>query len=1014
MAPSVCCGFRRAPSPDGIPIRLVDNAGRTFTMSANGCMPPSSSVEESKTDRENLTLTDPQEPLSSAKPDHHLEPAHGVSVRHKDSITRVQAVARGIKKRISRDSGASAETSARALRSTMSTEDIEKRKGWKCPLRSLSGSEVFDDRSEVYDEDAVPIKTPRGTWLRQKGAIRMSPSRSTSVMARSSSSVPSGTKESNLLAPYQPENAKARALSRMLTERGGRLADVSTEDGNRRTGDSAVDRPELSKKRSSKKYVFRDDTPSPAKSRSSSPLGRSDTVVHIASNAASVEVGALTFLNSVGPPAAPGLHPTRLASIGDSIGGKDWHLSHSDTRKVSLVSEFGVKEKPPEDQQPGSPNSLLALDKAPWLRGASGSLASSPSAMPGSWIHTHCDPENEEASFGGVDGKESPVHAETHSDVSNPASVHLYDMRISQRLASHGIVPAASSPHLEGESSNDKSRGFRTENLSLPSRHRASSSDFGSSKAPSTCGVPRRTATSSAYTTISGHHSYTSSQIAFPQAPSDQFQITAIHGPASPQQSTVLDSLAQKQPDASTEAASTDVAITRLHSIDVNETELLSLPIRPLTRSKSLTTPEIEAAEGELFSRRAETVAQSRYFSQAELDELAREIALRTLPRGRSVSCYDGSSEGSSWGRRASKDSRPPKKPSIVAGDEPTGTSVWEKALREHVEEDVRLSKLGLGSVATNRSKSYCGKKPTSRSQESYLRHVYISSEGQDEDLQAHLHVYKLPPPSDRLHRPAAQDNRRIESSITSSSWSRFPSHSRAERSMSPATEKDKVFARDFAPMAGTKSVGNLKKQRRNSMGKAHSTHFEKLRHSLKDIYRAKSIEFSSRFAFESRNHRSSVSEGGMAEYPELEMLPSLSPPYVSEGEGEGEGFPSKGSYVEGRRQDIHWPGEYVARGRNTQGAVSPSGSARKWSRLYEDCVVRDASGLPHDSGVMRHPYADAMSEHFAPMDMEPVRVFDHSCHDVRASTMDFKKRLEEDEQRGRKRVLCPAARSEA
>ena len=985
MSPFICCGIRRAPSPDGTPIRLVHSSRLRFTISSNTSDAPSINLEDSKPIREIFASTSPQQLRSSADSDCHIGYNHDLKVRRKGSIKRLQEAARGIRKRISRDSGTSGKTSTRALRSVKSTEDTEKRKEWKRALRDHSEREILDDRSEIYDEDALPIKTPRGTWPRQEGSIQMSPSHLKRVMARSSSPLPPADKESDpkSLAMTQPDTVTARALSRMLTARGSRMTDASVDGGDTKSSDVALEPPKLNEKRSSRKYIFRDDASSPDKIRSPSPLERPDTIIRIVSNATPVDVVSPKFLNTQKTPAAPSLDPLRLPSISDATGGKDWRSSYMDSCKASDVTSFDVEEKASEAQQPDSPINQLPPSKAPWLRGASRSLAASSMASPESGVHTHCDLENEEENFGGLDGKESMIHLRTHSDGSNPGSVHLYNMRISQRLGSNSTVPTASLPHLKNESSSDKSWGFGPESLSLAPRRRGSSSYFTSEMVPPTWGAPRKYATSSVYTRSSRNGSIAS------KTTSSQRQVSR---PTLRRHSSVEDSLIHK------------VSKNRSPQIDLDRMDATPLSTIPVTRSKSLSTRDIEATKGELFSRRASTVTQGRFFSQADLDDLTQEIGRRSPPRKLSISGFDGSGEASLSRRRTLKPPSTPRKPSVVAGDEPRGTSSWEKALREHAEGDTKLSRRKPGSVSTEDSKFYYGKKSARGTQKSSLCYVYSSSEGQDEDLQAHLRGYKLPVRQDtRTQRQFAPDHNRISSSEATSSWSRFPEYNRAERSSSPATEKDNVFARDFATIASTKPGRVPKKHDKRDVKKAHSTHFTRLKHSLRNIYRARSMDFASKFAVESRGHRSSISVGGLAEYPELEMLPSLSLPYVSEDVNPQFNL----SPFQEQIQETKLPEEkHNPQSPSLQSTVSQACNARKWSRLYEDCVVRDISGDSHGEGVMRHPYAHAMSEHFAPMDMEPVRVFSHSCDDVRASTLEFKRGVEESERIERGRSL--------
>lgn len=116
------------------------------------------------------------------------------------------------------------------------------------------------------------------------------------------------------------------------------------------------------------------------------------------------------------------------------------------------------------------------------------------------------------------------------------------------------------------------------------------------------------------------------------------------------------------------------------------------------------------------------------------------------------------------------------------------------------------------------------------------------------------------------------------KSRISSSSlWAQFPSHTRAERSFSPAGRLDNVDSHDFAAEnlrakvtkvdkkgSGFSCFGRKKKSQTRSMnsGKRLADFASKLYNS--DVRKSE------------KGHRSSISAGGILEYPELEILPSI------------------------------------------------------------------------------------------------------------------------------------------
>ena len=159
--------------------------------------------------------------------------------------------------------------------------------------------------------------------------------------------------------------------------------------------------------------------------------------------------------------------------------------------------------------------------------------------------------------------------------------------------------------------------------------------------------------------------------------------------------------------------------------------------------------------------------------------------------------------------------------------------------------------------------------------------------------MQAKLGAYELPSPPKR-RTPTDE----LEPISTHSSWARYSSHDRSQRSSASAGEADNIFARDFAEeaAAAAKVVNQapddidptaslplseiaLEEKSGQINRKSKSMTFGRSTIAkLRKVYRVGSLEFATRTAFGSYGHRSSISEGRMAEYPELEMLPPLSP----------------------------------------------------------------------------------------------------------------------------------------
>lgn len=137
--------------------------------------------------------------------------------------------------------------------------------------------------------------------------------------------------------------------------------------------------------------------------------------------------------------------------------------------------------------------------------------------------------------------------------------------------------------------------------------------------------------------------------------------------------------------------------------------------------------------------------------------------------------------------------------------------------------------------------------------------------------------------------RPFTADSK--DSNLDLGAWSRYPSHTREERTGS-AGARDDVKTRDFAydinpTNIATESSDNdadgtrpkkrtkKKKKRAGTLPKSRSVMFGGLRNYVRTFTRSSSAEFLNY----GRGHRSSVSAGGALEHPELELLPPIFAP---------------------------------------------------------------------------------------------------------------------------------------
>ncbi|KAF2183331.1 hypothetical protein K469DRAFT_728094 [Zopfia rhizophila CBS 207.26] len=206
--------------------------------------------------------------------------------------------------------------------------------------------------------------------------------------------------------------------------------------------------------------------------------------------------------------------------------------------------------------------------------------------------------------------------------------------------------------------------------------------------------------------------------------------------------------------------------------------------------------------------------------------------------------------------------------------------------------------------------------------------------------------------------------------------WGRYPSHTRRERTAS-ASHDDNVATRDFAleaaikfalstdvdpatgpesPLPPSESKKRKKRVGSGRMAKSHSMTFGKtFLKNYSKIFRSQSTELRRH----GRGHRSSVTTGGMLEYPELEILPEVWGRGFVERSGEGN-IGNHGGAGARQKQDVRSDGgeggQSTLRLQNTrvQGernvTLDGAGEAETepnhttvrtgvWSVYYEDCV---------------------------------------------------------------------------
>ncbi len=1006
MAPPFCCGFRRYSSPEPEPIHLIDTSqtkGR-FALSSHSASSTSSPVDvrpiqeifasASRDEGNDDTPTVSARDLPSRR-----EMASGIC-RRSSSRHRLHEAARNVRKRMSRDSGISKRSSKQGLRSSMSKEDMDRRDELKRALQERVRTDILEDDDTIYDKDAVPIKSPAVTWGRHEGLIQISPKQLSKAMRRShspSASVYTEVHQREQTQAFASTNTTA-TLTRMLTQRASHLS----EDSEDHTGSAKYIIPERTKM--TKKYVF-DDEDSPRRehqSRSPSPLGRSKTVIREAPSTkpAVAELLKPQFLDNAESPLSPDLLPQRQASISDSVAGGDWRLSFSERiserRGDSLPTTLTDSERQPKVSTTlaGVYDTRIRPASEEWLHGASRLLSPSIHQKHLSDEHTggkttavpghHCDPNDEELRFGGMDGEdESPPYSafRTARNSSDDSEPHIYNMHVPQRLASKSLLPTVSLPQLLG---NNRQRSYT----------KGDSADFYVKP------QPRRQASSPRVMPMAwdNHHPRDSSSVY-----SSQPESLLSSGRNSLVQGTSLADRFQQFQDRKSSDGIISVPASRSKSIDLDKLERHTMSTSFHSSNESLTMRELAAAETRIQPiSRAKTLPKNSRFRE-DLKSISDETA-RTNPPRRRASNLDGSGDY----RRCS---------GMRSGyDE--ATSIWEKALQEHSHEDTLLARTRLGSNSPEKhleaDEGPLGtRRPPSRPplECSGKHHAVESWPGYS--LQARLAAYELPSPppptplapvESRGRRPTVANDQR---SVSTGSWSRYPSHTRTERGNSPAGQADQVFARDFAdvtPGTPPETSPSLQNSRLGS-GKSETrsmTFSKNIVGSIKRIYRTEIQGLERRLQNEARGHRSSISEGGMLEYPELEMVGSVSPP-----------MPSRGLKTK-RKLDRLLRGGSLLKGGSEVSAGSEADAeqagmprveeAKVWSQHYRDCVR-----VPADPGAVSRAVSGFWegSEDCEPKEGQGGRHEQESgSYNLRASTLDFKKSLELDEYRERAKIV--------
>lgn len=286
-----------------------------------------------------------------------------------------------------------------------------------------------------------------------------------------------------------------------------------------------------------------------------------------------------------------------------------------------------------------------------------------------------------------------------------------------------------------------------------------------------------------------------------------------------------------------------------------------------------------------------------------------------------------------------------------------------------------------------------------------------------------------------------AQPHSKNNSASSVEAWSRYPTHTRELRTGS-AGHEDNVKTRDFAFEVNSAQIidhkidqmrtPTSKKKRVTPSGISKSSSMTFGKNFFKDyakLFRSQSAEFRRH----GHGHRSSIAVGRLLDYPELEVLPEVWHRGIAEAEEAVEmaGLPARDHDMSveptnaidragtKRPRNSDSAESRVLSVDGTANVFSPAANVRVWSHFYESCVDyprstsidSDASalGVGESKGLL--PQSEMSKSLPAKLkhikNESVVSVFsERSVSSVRRSTVDLAKSLQQAERRERERVL--------
>jgi len=1006
MSSLLCCTGCRRPSPDLPNVRHVPSpSDKSRALLQRSHVPRSTGTVDStgSEDRRELrrifdsSQEQSDEKASSCQQAYPLG-STGARERHRSSTSRLQDV---LRKRLSRDSGFSAKSSKRKSKINLSEEDLERRKELKRALHRRLRDELLKDQAASqggYDPDAEMIPTPDLTKSRNGGTIQISPKSLSDIMRRLESS----QSEAGFPNLYAVPNINPDTGKRIGYEHTNASKVTSVwEDDLPYSEPSPLDATDEIKQilSSPKTRVIEvvHSVPTSINTSRHSLLERSETVIRAPFSRDSLSEPSSATIDAEAPvkPPSPDILPLRMPSITESVQ-RDWRLSLTASREEMdklTHGTFHQTNRPsyPEDL-PGE--SIGLLDSFGRWKGLEIGEAKKPLV---SIVHRHrCDPATEERDFGGVDGendhRRASVYAKAAEEKVTARRESVHDQGPSVPSAPKALVSAISLPQLPNiaRHSRNKSSGNYSMTYSVGGRRTRYSSSSGY-----VVPVMNRSITldnaSSVYT-FPGE-SYTSSPRSsighLGNLPYKLKQLQTL----GPRPTPVLNgdnpletssaSLGQEQREVSHSRRATIDTTSFQSSTDSFRARELAAAARIVPKPRTLTKPKISRFKEELIDE------------AVKVKSLGRKSMLgKGFGKKGNFRSYDGSEEWYSTGKRQGYGF------AFVPEEGESAASIWERALKDHAAETGNPSGKRSGSISQafgRRSmRSRVGGTKVKRKPSAGLRSISTPSRGQGlkVDTQGNQSGKKATTPTKAKNGGKSSPTKSIPMS-----WSKYPSHTRAERSMTPAGKAENVGAHDFvstpttdSPKSRSSFLSRRKKSRSMTFGKNVFKSWSKL-------YKSYS---SSDVKNQARGFRSSTSPGYKPEYPELEVYGLGSPALQASVRQLGRSTLSTevedGDLTSSQETDVPFKER----------------SAKAWSRLYEDCVK-----YPNDTDTEAGSVANIPVSHSRPGTITSVitprherEVSSNSTTNMRESTVDFQRSLRVHEVEARKSVLEAAEKA--